>query len=206
MARIDIRKRLDELISESGETYSAVSRLLGRNSSYIQQFIKRGSPLRLHGTDVARLALHFGVPLEELGGDSRPTTLKLSPIATPVRNLSDGAELSRKTRLLDRIWLERFSDEPSGVEVVVIEGEAMSPTLKEGDEVLIQRLRRNHTLRDGLYVIEGSRRFLVRRVAIEPVNNRVSILTDNPAYPDWASLQRKNVKIVGKVFWIGRRP
>ena len=36
------RQALDDLIREREETYAAVSRLLGRNSAYIQQYIKRG--------------------------------------------------------------------------------------------------------------------------------------------------------------------
>lgn len=38
------RQALDDLIRERDETYAAVSRLLGRNSAYIQQYIKRGTP------------------------------------------------------------------------------------------------------------------------------------------------------------------
>ncbi len=61
------REALDGLISERGETYASISRLLGRNSAYIQQFIKRGSPARLDQSDIALLALHFDVPVEMLG-------------------------------------------------------------------------------------------------------------------------------------------
>lgn len=65
------REALDGLIVERGETYASISRLLGRNSAYIQQFIKRGSPARLDQSDIALLALHFDVPPEVLGGKER---------------------------------------------------------------------------------------------------------------------------------------
>lgn len=55
------RQALDDLIREREETYAAVSRLLGRNSAYIQQYIKRGTPVRLDQSDIAQLALHFDV-------------------------------------------------------------------------------------------------------------------------------------------------
>ena len=38
-SKLDPRRALDDLIKERGETYSSVSRLLSRNSAYIQQFI-----------------------------------------------------------------------------------------------------------------------------------------------------------------------
>ena len=50
------RQALDDLIREREETYAAVSRLLGRNSAYIQQYIKRGTPARLDQSDIAQLA------------------------------------------------------------------------------------------------------------------------------------------------------
>ena len=40
----NVREELDRLIQKHKDGYAAISRLLGRNASYIQQFIKRGSP------------------------------------------------------------------------------------------------------------------------------------------------------------------
>ena len=57
----DVRTALDALIRERGEDYSAISRLLGRNPAYIQQFIKRGSPRRLAEEDRVRLAAYFQI-------------------------------------------------------------------------------------------------------------------------------------------------
>ncbi|MGE4321779.1 MAG: hypothetical protein AB7E60_01965 [Sphingobium sp.] len=56
-----VRTMLDTLIRESGSNYSEVSRLLGRNAAYIQQFIKRGSPRKLEEEDRYVLARYFGV-------------------------------------------------------------------------------------------------------------------------------------------------
>lgn len=205
MAGKNVRERLDELISEHGETYASVSRLLGHNASYVQQFIKRGSPVRLNENDVARLSLHFDVPPKELGGKAQPKVGRLAPVRTPI--VTSSLEAGRpKARLIDRAWLETLSKHPAGVELVVIEGEAMSPTLQEGDEALIQRLGRGEAVRDGLYAVEGSKGLLIRRLALEPTKGRIAVLTDNPAYPEWTGLQRRNVKVAGKVIWLGKRP
>jgi DNA-binding IclR family transcriptional regulator len=68
MDSIAIRKRLDELIASRGEDYASLSRRLGRNPTYIQQFVKRGVPRRLSETDRRMLAQHFGISERLLGG------------------------------------------------------------------------------------------------------------------------------------------
>lgn len=203
MATLDPRRALDELIKERGESYSSVSRLLSRNPAYIQQFIKRGSPARLDDSDIAQLSVHFGVPAAIFGGDAVPESTGLSTIAIPVLRAGDAGDALGCVRLVDEAWLRRFSHKPTGVSIVMVEGDAMSPSLRDGDEVLIQRYLANENLRDGLYVIRADAGLLVRRIALEPSRNRVAVLTDNPAYPNWDGLQRNGVQIVGRVIWAG---
>lgn len=47
----DGRAALERLIEERGEDYAGLSRLIGRNPAYVQQFIKRGTPRRLAEED-----------------------------------------------------------------------------------------------------------------------------------------------------------
>jgi hypothetical protein len=67
----EVRQILDQLIRERGEDYASLSRLIGRNPSYIQQFIKRGTPKRLNEDDRSILAQHLGVDEVTLGGRSQ---------------------------------------------------------------------------------------------------------------------------------------
>ncbi|MGE0722086.1 MAG: helix-turn-helix transcriptional regulator [Novosphingobium sp.] len=198
------REALDGLISERGETYASISRLLGRNSAYIQQFIKRGSPARLDQSDIALLALHFDVPVEMLGGKEGPTVGQRSIIKVPLLN-GTGNDSRSQWRLVDAAWLGRLCDQPASVAILPIVGEAMEPTLCNGDEVMISRVRTQESVREGLYAIRGSSEIFVRRIAIDPTKNRLTVLTDHPAYPSWQGIQRKGVDIVGRVIWIGAR-
>lgn len=198
------REALDGLISERGETYASISRLLGRNSAYIQQFIKRGSPARLDQSDIALLALHFDVPVEMLGGKEGPTVGQRSIVKVPLLN-GTGNDSRSQWRLVDAAWLGRLCDQPAGVAILPIVGEAMEPTLRNGDEVMISRVRFQESVREGLYAIRGSTEIFVRRIAIDPTKNRLTVLTDHPAYPSWQGIQRKGVDIVGRVIWIGAR-
>ncbi len=193
------RQALDDLIREREETYAAVSRLLGRNSAYIQQYIKRGTPARLDQSDIAQLALHFDVPAKLLGGKESSSTPRRSVITVPVIE-AKGLEIAQeRSRIVDEAWLRRLCNSPAGLAILPIAGEAMQPTLQNGDEVIIQRLRSHDALQDGLYAVRGSSETFVRRIALDPTKNRISVLTDHPAYPSWNGVQRKAINVVGRL-------
>lgn len=63
----DPRQTLLELARARGDSLMALSRLIGRNDAYLQQFVMRGSPRRLAEHDRRRLARHFGVDERQLG-------------------------------------------------------------------------------------------------------------------------------------------
>ena len=60
------RARLLELSQVRGASLAALSELLGRTPTYLQQFIRKGSPRKLEEQDRATLARFFGVSEEEL--------------------------------------------------------------------------------------------------------------------------------------------
>ena len=64
----DPRAALARLIAENAEDFAGLSKLVGRNPTYIQQFIKRGSPKKLPETERGILARYFGVDESVLGG------------------------------------------------------------------------------------------------------------------------------------------
>lgn len=62
-----VRARIEQLASTTGESLAELSRMIGRNPAYLQQFVKRGSPRRLPEDERLALAMHFGVDERELG-------------------------------------------------------------------------------------------------------------------------------------------
>jgi len=64
----DARQRLLELADGQGVSLAALSQMIGRNPSYLQQYIRKGSPRKLDEQDRRALAGYFGVPESELGG------------------------------------------------------------------------------------------------------------------------------------------
>ena len=55
------RERLAELAREKGSSLASLSRMLGRNATYLQQYISKGSPRKLEEDDRRKLARFFGV-------------------------------------------------------------------------------------------------------------------------------------------------
>jgi phage repressor protein C with HTH and peptisase S24 domain len=81
----------------------------------------------------------------------------------------------------------------------------MEPTLHDGDEVLVDVSDEQARLRDGIYVLRMDGTLNVKRVAIEPQGRKISVVSDNAAYPSWQGLDRRSVNIVGRVLWFGRK-
>ena len=67
MPDTDPRERLLQLAGQRGISLSRLSGLIGRNSSYLQQFVRKGSPRKLEETDRRTLARFFGVEESQLG-------------------------------------------------------------------------------------------------------------------------------------------
>ena len=55
----DPRVVLERLCAERGEDFAGLSRMLGRNPAYIQQFVRRGVPKRLGEAERRKLARYF---------------------------------------------------------------------------------------------------------------------------------------------------
>lgn len=65
-----VRKLILEKLQELGLNMAEVSDQLGRNETYLQQFLKRGSPRELHERDRIRLAEILKISEDQLRGPS----------------------------------------------------------------------------------------------------------------------------------------
>jgi hypothetical protein len=61
------RERLKEIATDRGVSFATLSRVIGRNAAYVQQYVERGSPKRLPEDDRRRLAIYLNVDERELG-------------------------------------------------------------------------------------------------------------------------------------------
>ena len=211
MTKEDPRATLDRLIADNKDDYAGLSKLLGRNAAYIQQFIKRGSPKRLPETERGILARYFGVDEQVLGGAAPSTArsgLRLIPKLLVGASAGPGAHNDAEALAgkigFDEKWLRKMGVDPKQLSLIRVEGDSMLPTLADGDDIMVDRAAATAPLRDGIHVIRMDDVLMVKRVARGPAG-RLSVLSDNPAYPDWADVDGPSVTVIGRVVWTGRR-
>ena len=218
MTMNDPRMVLDAAISESGASYSDISRLIGKNAAYIQQFIKRGTPRRLDEQDRQTIARHLGVPEHLLSGLPSPHALPASSLRSPksvsVPRLALGAsagagaldveERPTDAVAIDSRLLRQIGAHPPHVSIIRVDGESMSPTLSHGDDIMVDHSDATTRLRDGIYVLRLDDALLVKRIAMGLRRGSFSILSDNTLYPSWTDVDPETVTIVGRVVWVGR--
>ena len=205
------RAALQRLIDERREDYAALSRLLGRNEAYIQQYIKRGSPKHLREEDRRLLASYFGVKESLLGGpqDWEKPTLQQVPVldvyASAGYGAADFGEARRTTIGFDPRWLRELAKgSADGLSIIRVKGDSMVPTLADGDDVIVDRKDGAGRIRDGIYVLRLDDSLMVKRLARQPAGKGISIKSDNPEYPSWQDVQLSRIDIVGRVLWCGR--
>lgn len=204
------RRRLLDLAHEQGVSLAGLSEMIGRNSSYLQQFIRKGSPRKLEEGDRRKLAQFFGVADSDLGGMA-----EISPALAPLARgdwlevprlplgaaagpgaLTDG-EAPFDAFRFSRRWLREQGLGNAQLSAIRVQGDSMEPLLHDGDEILVDRTQR--TLRDGVHVVRLGDALMVKRLA--PAGpGRATLLSQNYAYPP-LEVALAELEIVGRVVW-----
>ncbi|NVD28208.1 helix-turn-helix transcriptional regulator [Parasphingorhabdus flavimaris] len=213
----DPRANLEDLIRKNGHDFAAVSKMLGKNPAYIQQYIRRGSPRKLDENDRRRLAEFYGVEEDVLGAPKQRAAGQggrgASSALLRIRQLQVGASAGPGSLADDEYaesmgfgpkWLRRLGLDPADLSLIAVDGDSMQPTLGDGDDIMVDHSASSRPLRDGIYVLRMDDVLLVKRVAMGP-SGKLSIRSDNPQYPDWDDVSPESVNIIGRVVWTGRR-
>jgi len=207
------RARLLELAKERGSSLAGLSALIGRNSSYLQQFIRKGSPRRLEERDRRTLAEFFGVEESELGGEGEKSyvglrgeglrdedfhaipRLSLAVAAGPGQFA--GGEAPFDNFGFSGRWLRENGFDPKMLSALSVEGDSMEPLLRHGDEILIDRGSRFE--RDGVHVVRMGDTLMVKRLASAGAG-RIALLSQNLAYPP-IEVATDEIEVLGRVVW-----
>lgn len=228
----DVRQTLERLIHARGVSFAGVSQLLGKNPAYIQQFIKRGTPKRLDERDRRILAQFFGVSEQQLGALDEalpvvrpgqgtrvdparasarglPSRMRLIPRLAVGASAGAGALPEDESPLaeiaFDEAWLRRLGAGSDAVTMIQVEGDSMTPTLSDGDDILVAMASdAAKRRRDGIHVLRMDDALIVKRLAFRP-DGRLSVTSDNGLYPSYDDVAPESVAIVGRVIWAGRR-
>jgi hypothetical protein len=221
-----VRARLVALAAARGVSLAALSAMIGRNTTYLQQFVRKGSPRKLEENDRRTLAQFFGVAETELGANTQGGVIAIgqggaASVSSGQRaGLAEWADIPRlplgasagpgahaaeeipsgRLRFSNR-WLKAQGLEPVMLSVIEVEGDSMEPTLRDGDEILVDRTPR--PLRAGIHVIRLDDMLLVKRLE-SGSGGSLRIISDNAAYPRMERLV-DDVEVIGRVVWKGGR-
>lgn len=209
------RQRLLQLADERRVSLTRLSQMLGKNPSYLQQFVKKGSPKKLEEQDRGMLARFFGVPEEELGkskeksfgsgvgirSDDWIDVARLSVGASAGHGAANADEQGFDTIRFSRRWLRSMGLQTDMLSMIAVSGDSMEPTLRDGDEILVDRTVR--PLRDGIHVARLGESLLVKRLDTGRAG-KVTLISDNTAYPA-IECGADEVEVVGRVVWKGGR-
>lgn len=216
MVITDPRARLLDLANERGVSLSGLSELIGRNSTYLQQFIRKGSPRKLEETDRSTLAHFFGVAESELGAPEEKYRVDLPAKRSrgdwvDVPRLPLGASAGAGALAAEEApigafrfsarWMREHGFDPAMLSTIRVEGDSMERTLSDGDEILVDRAPR--ALRDGIHVVRTGDALLVKRIDISRPGV-IALVSDNPAYRT-IELPPQEVQVIGRVVWKGGR-
>ena len=215
MVTADPRARLLQLSADRGVSLSELSRMIGRNSTYLQQFVRKGSPRKLEEVDRATLARFFGVGESQLGAPEEKSSesagkiprgdwmdvprLPLGASAGPGA-FADGERAIGTLRFSSR-WLRGQGLDPAMLSTILVQGDSMAPLLQDGDEILVDRTPRPP--RDGIHVMRVDGALLVKRLDTGRPGV-VRLLSDNPVYGA-VELPAAEVDVIGRVVWKGGR-
>lgn len=209
----DPRLRLSDLAARGRVSLASLSAMIGRNPSYLQQYIARGSPRKLEEEDRRKLAEFFGVGESELGAPEEKSAagggfvevprLPLDASAGPgaVSGALADSEAPFDTFGFSPRWLSEHGLAAGQLALIRVMGDSMDPLLKDGDEILVDRTPR--PFREGVHVVRLGDALHVKLLqAIPP--GRLRLVSSNPAYEP-VEVAMADVDVVGRVVWKGGR-
>lgn len=118
--------------------------------------------------------------------------------------LDDAAFVSKRIPFEAALLAECTSATVIQLAMIRVHGNTMNPTLHEGDVVLIDRSR-STAQDDGIYALNHNGRIMIKRLQFHPVQDKVSVLSDNKDYPAHEIGGVSELSIIGKIIWAGKR-
>ena len=229
-----VRLRLKDLLRRNDLTLKAASLAIGRNGTYLQQYVDRGIPAILGYRDSETLGRMLSCDPSELRHEAVPKRrpVKRRPPRTPAAlpgaplvavrevtvEVSAGAgafaeEFVSETALWH--WPENMirheaGSEPENLRILRVKGNSMEPELRDGDRIVVDVSRRLPATGETFVLWDGIG-LVVKHVEVargDAVDDdeppRLRLISANPDYAPYTCLAQ-DAHILGKVLWAVRR-
>lgn len=198
--------------------FAEVSRKIGRNQTYIQQFLKRGTPRKLPEGVRPELARVLSTSVTNLGSVQYTVTDQTEePIFKPVAEYNalsaagggivlDGENCIRVWHFPQDYLESEVQIAPhSPLALISVRGDSMEPTLRSGDRILIDQGDKNVS-QPGIFVLWDGDGRVVKRVervwGTTPA--RLKLISDNPLHTAY-EVEAELVEVIGRAVWVGRQ-
>jgi phage repressor protein C with HTH and peptisase S24 domain len=211
----EFRRRLRLIMQQFGSV-ADLARAVGVSDNAIYKWVAgRGQPSMISLVNLAKAA---GVSVEWLATGKGLSAKSEGPVSGAaefismprhgIRGAGGRSGALQNPQIVDYLsfrsdWLQHaLGAEPRNLVLVEAVGDSMSPTVDEGDLVLVD-LRETRFKHDGVYVLRAGNDLSVKRIQRQP-NGALTIRSDNPAYGS-ASVSADHLTLLGRVIWMGGR-
>ena len=232
--RDPLRLRLKDLLRRNDVTLRAASLALGRNQTYLQQFVDRGIPAVLGYRDTETLGRMLDCDPSELRHDFVPKRRPMKrrppriPAGLPGAPVAAIPEVTVEVSAGAGAVTEEFVDEaarwhwpenmirheagadPGDLRILRVRGNSMEPEMQEGDRIVVDVSRRLPATGETFVLWDGNGLVVKRVDAVhagaedEDGPPRIRLISANPDYAPYSCFAR-DAHIVGKVLWVVRR-
>ncbi len=103
--------------------------------------------------------------------------------------------------LFNRKWVNQQISHPKNSLLVTMNGNYMEPSLKDGDNVMIDTGDVS-IYEGGIFAVRINGTFMIKRLSPRP-GGKVKVISDNKEYDSYETA-REGISVEGKVVWIGR--
>ena len=232
--RDPVRLRLKDLLRRNDLTLKAASLAIGRNKTYLQQYVDRGIPAVIGYRDSETLGEMLGCDPSELRHEAapkrrpvkrkprpKPAALPGAPVAVIPEvtvEVSAGAgalaqEFVSETALWH--WPENMirheaGAEPENLRILRVRGNSMEPELRDGDRIVVDVSRRlpatgeTFVLWDGIGLVVKHVEVVRGDAVDDDEPPTLRLISANPDYAPYTCLAQ-DAHILGKVLWAVRR-
>ena len=232
--RDPVRLRLKHLLRENDLTLMAASLAIGRNQTYLQQYVDRGVPAVLGYRDSQTLAEMLGCDPSELRHETVPKRRPMPPrrlrppAGRPGAPVAAIPEITVEVSAGPGALAEEFASEtarwhwpenmirheggaaPEDLRILRVRGISMEPEMRDGDRVVVDVSRRLPATGETFVLWDGNGLVMkhVEAVHGDDVEGdeppRLRLISANPDYAPYSRLVQ-DVHILGTVLWVVRR-
>lgn len=112
-------------------------------------------------------------------------------------------QVEKHVHRFPQAWLEKITRTPPSLLFFASgRGDSMTPTISDGDMVLIDRSQRAVREQDAMWALTVGEIAMIKRVRVH--GNRIELLSDNDRVPPYDAVQEE-LNVVGRVIFVGRR-